>query len=609
MNKRLTRVVKVIEDASSINICMKLLNLELNSYFLCLLNLIEESIIEYKDGEDYSYLIKAADYLQKTYEKLSVNTKQLHRKNIITLRSILKKQLNSLIKNDRKYFGIIYESLDNMLKDNKKEPNDIDIEEESLYDLLKEVIFQIKSLEYLDKLIEKNPNILNSKKDTKSIFEELIQEYIKQIIIEDKDSIDYYERVINKFLLTETFDLTDQMKDNIINTLLTFINNKKNLYSNTIKKIKFIIEQINNKGNLFKLFNIPKYNPKIIQEDLDLFKIPVSLSTRVRLYDHIITIDDDGAKVLDDGISYSKLENGNTLFKVHISDPLGVLDYESDTIKEAKSRGTTIYQSDETINMLPLIFGRDKLSLVKGQDRLTKTFCFELDKNFNIVNFYVLNTIINVSDKLTYDYINDIYSKGGTNKEEEHMLTYYDNLVSSLKQMFKNVRLYHEMKEELGNVHTEKTKGFSHNLVSYSMILTGYYMAKYFHEHNLPYVYRCHKIDEYWISLLDDYLNNPNNIELRNMIKSIKGNLPKSYYSGINEGHKGLDLDYYSHTTSPLRRFSDLLNVHAINTCYFKVPLDQDVYELETEINEVCKYLNMQTNTIDDYLGNKSKIK
>ena len=64
MNKRLTRVVKVIEDASSINICMKLLNLELNSYFSCLLNVLEESIIEYKDGEDYSYLIKAADYLQ-----------------------------------------------------------------------------------------------------------------------------------------------------------------------------------------------------------------------------------------------------------------------------------------------------------------------------------------------------------------------------------------------------------------------------------------------------------------------------------------------------------------------------------------------------------------
>ena len=93
------------------------------------------------------------------------------------------------------------------------------------------------------------------------------------------------------------------------------------------------------------------------------------------------------------------------------------------------------------------------------------------------------------------------------------------------------------------------------------------------------------------------------------MIKSIKGNLPKSYYSGVNEGHKGLDLDYYSHTTSPLRRFSDLLNMHAIDTCYFKVPLDQDVYRLEEEITEVCKYLNMQTNTIDDYLGSKSKIK
>ena len=175
--------------------------------------------------------------------------------------------------------------------------------------------------------------------------------------------------------------------------------------------------------------------------------------------------------------------------------------------------------------------------------------------------------------------------------------------------MFKNVRLYHEMKEELGNIHSEKTKGFSHNLVSYSMILTGYFMAKYFYEHKLPYIYRCHKIDEEWIKLLNAYIHNPNNLEFKNTIKSIKSNLPKSYYSGINEGHKGLELDYYSHTTSPLRRFSDLLNMHAINTCYFQVPLDQDVYQLENEVKEVSRYLNMQNNTIDDYVKNKCKIK
>lgn len=315
------------------------------------------------------------------------------------------------------------------------------------------------------------------------------------------------------------------------------------------------------------------------------------------------------ARVLDDAISYEKLKNGNTLFKVHISDPLAILPYDSNTIEEAKERGTTIYHTKSSINMFPLILSADKLSLNKDQERFAKTFCYEFDKKFNIVNFYVLNTIVKVSDRLSYDEVNKMYKNGGRTKEEDEFLTYYNNVVASLKQILSHVKVYHEQKEKSGNWYAGKNTSFSENLVSYSMILTGYMTSKYFKEHKLPYAYRCNNLDSNWLTLLDKMIANATSIEHQKNLKMIKGNLLKSYYSIDNIGHLGLHLDSYSHITSPLRRFCDLLNLLAVDTCYFKNPTDSEIYTLETEIKRVSEYLNMQNNTIDDYMKCKTKIK
>ena len=82
MNKRVSRVVKVINDSVSMNAYMKFLNLEINSYFLCLLNIIEDAIIDYKDCNDYSYLLKVADYLEIISNNLSNKVRKDYRSNI-----------------------------------------------------------------------------------------------------------------------------------------------------------------------------------------------------------------------------------------------------------------------------------------------------------------------------------------------------------------------------------------------------------------------------------------------------------------------------------------------------------------------------------------------
>lgn len=84
--------------------------------------------------------------------------------------------------------------------------------------------------------------------------------------------------------------------------------------------------------------------------------------------------------------------------------------------------------------MLPSILGSNKLSLMEDRKRLAKSFCFEYNQESGIVNFYIENTLINVNKRYTYDEVNELYKKGGTNKLESEMFLLYDEIVTYLKK-------------------------------------------------------------------------------------------------------------------------------------------------------------------------------
>lgn len=604
MDKSIARFIDIIENTKNINSCIKNLNLDYNSCFLCFLKLIEDSIVNYKEGFDYSFLCKVSNYLERVYNKLTIKEKELHRKQILILRKIYKRHLCSLMRHDRRIFEKVYLNLEILLI-SKKEKIKIDITNDELGELLYNILFNFKNLEYLDKVIEKNPNILNCYYDNKDMFSLVIEKYLSYIGNDD-DLVCFYERVINKFLLEKTFNLTDDIKNKIICDLNNFVNNKR-LNINNLNKIKKIIECLNNKDNIFEMFNIQSTIPNLILSDKEYLELKKSKSNnRTNIKGYTITIDGEETKVYDDAISkIQRLSNGNYLYMVHIADPLYLLPYYSKTMNEAKRRTTTIYLKDTSIPMINPYFSEDKLSLIKGQNRFTKTFCIEFDKYFNIIDFKILNSIINVSDRLSYDSLNELYNKGGSNNDEYEILDNYDKLISSLKKIFKNAPLYEEVKKNniIGN--SKNMSSFSENLISYSMLLVGYLTAKYFEEHNLPFVYRCHKIDEEWVKLLDDFSHDTQNNEIKKIINSIKGDMPKSYYSRLNDKHMGLNLPYYSHITSPLRRYMDNLNMHAVDLCYFNNPSDKELYDLQFEMDTSCDYINMQSNTIDECITKK----
>ena len=81
--------------------------------------------------------------------------------------------------------------------------------------------------------------------------------------------------------------------------------------------------------------------------------------------------------------------------------------------------------------------------------------------------------------------------------------------------------------------------------------------------------------------------------------------LMRSFYTKDNIGHEKLNVPMYSHITSPLRRFSDVLNMHSLDICYFNKPTDKDIYDLEKEIVDTSNYINSQNNKLEEEIAKK----
>lgn len=613
MDKSMSRLINVIEKTKDSSNCQKVLNLDCYSYFLCLIHVIEEAFLNYQKGTNYSHLIKTSEYAIISYKKLSASNKIKVKKYVEKLRKYYHTLKSKLDTYTKKFFETAYLNLGILLisKDKKEELDDKFTKEDNdfLYSLIHETIFTFQNLEYLDKIIEKNPEILNCYQEDTLVFEEVVSEYISQVKNGNEKLIFYYRLVIYKFLQEKEFDLSIKKQDEIGKMLFRFLMKHSELTSIKAKEIKTIIESIKCRNHAYHLLNI---NPKeaLLTEDekTNLNKELKRLKNREIINEHIITIDDSDSMVLDDALSITKLSNGNILVKVHISDPLSVISYDSRIIDEAKKRTSTIYDDEHSIHMIDTYVAADKLSLVKDYLRPAKTFSFEFDNTGSVVNFYFSNTMIKVSDRLSYDTLNDLHKNGGNSIQIDKDLENYDKILIYLKRMFSHAKVYANLKDASG-IKTKVYQSFSENLVSYLMLLTGHMVSKYFSDNNLPYVYRCHEFNKEWLHFLDLYIENPNNLKYSKMLKNIKGVFPKAYYSGINHGHMGLDLDSYSHVTSPLRRYSDILNMHALDLCYFKNSTDEEIYDLEEEIKKVSEYMNMHGNAIDDYMKCKPKIK
>jgi len=348
-------------------------------------------------------------------------------------------------------------------------------------------------------------------------------------------------------------------------------------------------------------FNLPyKFPDKVIAEadKIESEISPDEINRRVDFrHENVFTIDPEDAKDFDDALSVKELENGNYLIGIHIADVSHYVKNNTQLDKNALKRGNSVYFVGQVIPMLPEKLSNNLCSLVLAKDRLTYSVIVELTQRGKIVKYDIKKSVINSKRRFTYDEVQEIIEtkKGDFAKE----IICLNNIARVLrKKRFREGGIEFftpEIKFRLDD-EGKPTEIFKKEIKESNMLVEEFMLfANKTVAHHIgspektarPFIYRIHdlpdkeKIYEFARFLKSlGYTFDPNSasqtLQFMNLMEQIKNteeealinelairSMAKAIYSVNNIGHYGLGFKYYTHFTSPIRRYSDLI-VHRL---------------------------------------------
>lgn len=342
--------------------------------------------------------------------------------------------------------------------------------------------------------------------------------------------------------------------------------------------------------------------------------------------DIVFTIDPADAKDFDDAVSIDVLENENYKVGIHIADVSYYVTENTSIYSEAKKRATSVYLVGKVIPMLPEKLSNKICSLVPNEDRLTYSVIAEITQRGRVIKYEIVKTIINSKRRFTYDEVQKIINKGeGEFAEKVLLLNKISKTLRSQRMRKGSIDFFTPEVEFVLNeegvpldIKIKKVKD-SHKLVEELMLLANKIVACHVKPKSAkdfyPFVYRIHdlpdkeKITEFarFVKSLG-YSFDPkvtkNSKQFQKILDEVKGtdeesvvnevsirSMAKAIYSTNNIGHYGLGFPDYTHFTSPIRRFPDLI-VHKLIFDYvdggakINTPLES--------LNEICSHSSFQ---------------
>jgi ribonuclease R len=312
-----------------------------------------------------------------------------------------------------------------------------------------------------------------------------------------------------------------------------------------------------------------------------------------------ITIDPKTARDFDDAIDLEILPDGTFQLGVHIADVSHFVTVDSAMDVEARCRGTSVYFPDRVLPMLPEKVSNHLCSLNPKVDRLALSAMMHLGRNGEVLDYSFHKSIIHSKERLSYEDVQALLDGNATFAEKySHVLPHIRNIakVAEIVQKRRQQRgaIDFDLPEPLltyneeGGVSgiTKSIRLFSHRIVEEFMILANEVVARHLEERDIPSLYRVHeepdpmKVEDF-AELVSSFglkfqPKHANPIDFQKFISSIEGrpeermlsylmlrSFKQARYSEENVGHFGLASDSYTHFTSPIRRYPDLI-IHRI---------------------------------------------
>jgi ribonuclease R len=320
----------------------------------------------------------------------------------------------------------------------------------------------------------------------------------------------------------------------------------------------------------------------------------------------IVTIDGADAKDLDDAVTVRKLDNGNYFLGVHIADVSYYVTEDSILDKEAFERGTSVYLTDRVIPMIPQRLSNGICSLNPQVPRLTMSCEMEIDPSGTIVHHEIFQSVIQTTERMTYSAVNEILEEDDAETTER-----YRDLVPMFHLMKELHLILEERRSRRGAINFEdreakilvdpegrpldielRDRGVGERLIESFMLAANETVAEHFNRLKVPFIYRIHeqpkeeKMQRFFdfAAALGILVKGTKNTitpkDLQQVIHDV-GDKPEAAvintmllrsmqqarYSEDNYGHYGLAAEYYTHFTSPIRRYPDLI-VHRLIRTY-----------------------------------------
>ena len=352
-----------------------------------------------------------------------------------------------------------------------------------------------------------------------------------------------------------------------------------------------------------------------------------------------VTIDGEHARDFDDAITIEKLPNGHYWLGVHIADVSHYVQEDSALDREAYERGTSVYFPERAVHMFPSELATGLCSLNPHVDRLVQSCLMEVDRHGQVVRYEFHDGVINSTERMTYTAVNGIL----TDRDPE-LMKRYAPLVPMFDQMRELFQILNDARRRRGSIDFDLNeaevildeggvieaiialeRNVAHRIIEEFMLLANETVASYLEAQEAPTLYRIHeepdilkveKFDEF-ISGFGYSLAAPLGAlrprHFQKLIERIHGKpeekpiaflmlrtMQKARYAPENLGHFGLATSSYTHFTSPIRRYPDLVVHRAVRAARPNLLTEEMREEQVEELPEVARHTSEMERRADD---------